>query len=184
MGNFEAPSTNQEQNLFLRGLKKAIWIRQSELPQDDTLLRMDFPYITAKTYILFFQNEVIKEMFIQKGGLNPYHKLEINECVLGEFLGFPPKAIKNHKKGLKEKEKAVICYYGLTFLTKKKHVWDDLSYLLFYMPIPKEAQTHVYVEIRSEKFLQHGDEIGRDEKWEQVAYFSAGERITKEKIRL
>ena len=184
MGNFTSPSTNQEQQLFLRGHKKAIWIRQSELLEDDTLIRMEFPYITTKKYILFFQNELTKDMFIQKGGLNPYHKLGVNDCVLGEFLGFPPKAIQNHKRGIKEKEKAVICYYGLTFLTKKKHVWDDLSHLLFHIPLPKDIQTHVYVEVRSEKFLQYGENVERDEQWEQIAYFSAGERITKENIRL
>lgn len=86
---------------------------------------------------LFFQNEKQKQRFLRKGMKKPSGFLPYNEGVLGTFLGFPPAAVKDYKKGLKEHNRVDVNYHGLKFVCHRKHVESCLDYLHKHMPIPE-----------------------------------------------
>jgi len=141
-----------QDQLFIHGIKPA-YLASKKQPGFEELTHsypwLDLSYVSRKNgglweQRLFFQHENQKQLFIKRG-LVQNQQIPYDEGVLGIFLGFPPKAVIYHQKGIKESERIGIDYHGMGFVCHEKHVVYCIKFLKKHMPVPE----HLIQQYRS-----------------------------------
>lgn len=168
---------------FLKGYKPAFL----EIPDREwTTKHLDFllthyPYVDEKRYdilegdqyYLFFQDELIQALFQKQ--MQQISTKEDLDRVLGNILGFPPKAVDFYARMMKEKRngnenayqqmkkrKIGMIYCGCSFASDVRDLKVNVKWLLEKYPYEEAKEEGIFVRVDGERLkvpFKHEDEF-------------------------
>lgn len=112
---------NKLLKIFLCGVKPAIALNKEFESNTIKRLQNTYPYYEIGNLVIFFQEESKRDEFIAKGGRG--------HALVGEYLGYPPSAIKSFLSKPPLEQKVRVDYHGIVFMTDKASLADDLEWL-------------------------------------------------------
>lgn len=126
-----------EVDFFLSGFKPAVRVH------------CNFKCVNLETYPSIVVDDGLYTIYFQNGQKKKDHLYRVQEVenkfeVFGETFGYPPAAIKGFKEDFQKD--FFVSYYGLSFVSYKHTISEDLLWLKKTYPIPKDYPGFIAIE--------------------------------------